>query len=381
MVSLKRCLPATARPHRGIEGIGPHTARRATAAVLLGLGAVCIAAYVVHADTHFINSLLGDKDGFGLGLQPGDESASGSFDERATSDPVFTDSYPVLYPCTADFSYVHSFSLSGTIVAARLGLLTMGIQDGDSQVYGSDIEIRVFIDSVEIPGALDDVDQFYHNGTEWVATVGVVSLAIPPDLFGYLGDGEVEVSFVNRNLLDPGRYDAFAIDFSELVIETVETPATFRVDGIGQVLADGAFYASEFSAGSADVAEWVPVTHSVCPGDVLVLDTTNPGFFRRSEEICSALTAGAVSTQPGVILGQAEAFEQKALLALAGIVPVKVTDEGGPIQPGDLLVTSSTPGHAMRWAGPHPCPCALVGKALEPMADESGLILVLLTSH
>ena len=49
--------------------------------------------------------------------------------------------------------------------------------------------------------------------------------------------------------------------------------------------------------------------------------------------------------------------------------------------PGDLLVTSSTPGHAMRWSGPDPCPCALVGKALEPMTDETGLILVLLMAH
>ena len=70
-----------------------------------------------------------------------------------------------------------------------------------------------------------------------------------------------------------------------------------------------------------------------------------------------------------------------ALLALVGIVPVKVSAEGGPIQPGDLLVTSSTPGHAMRWAGPDLCPCSVVGKALEPMDEEQGVILVLLTAQ
>jgi hypothetical protein len=93
------------------------------------------------------------------------------------------------------------------------------------------------------------------------------------------------------------------------------------------------------------------------------------------------LVAGVVSSQPGLLLGGTEPIDGKALLALCGIVPVKVTNEGGPIQPGDLLVTSSIPGHAMRWTGPMPCPCALVGKALEPMADESGVILVLLTAH
>ena len=36
-------------------------------------------------------------------------------------------------------------------------------------------------------------------------------------------------------------------------------------------------------------------------------------------------------------------------LALTGRVPVKITEENGPIEPGDLLTTSSSPGHAMKW--------------------------------
>ena len=36
-------------------------------------------------------------------------------------------------------------------------------------------------------------------------------------------------------------------------------------------------------------------------------------------------------------------------LALTGRVPVKVTNENGAIATGDLLTTSSTPGHAMKW--------------------------------
>ena len=35
-------------------------------------------------------------------------------------------------------------------------------------------------------------------------------------------------------------------------------------------------------------------------------------------------------------------------VALVGRVSVKVTNEGGPIQVGDSLTTSSTPGHAMK---------------------------------
>jgi len=79
-----------------------------------------------------------------------------------------------------------------------------------------------------------------------------------------------------------------------------------------------------------------------------------------------------------MILGE-DTAGRRAVLALIGIVPVKVTDEGGPIAIGDLLVSSSTPGHAKRWSGSGPC--ALVGKALEPMIGDPGVILVLLTAH
>jgi len=112
-----------------------------------------------------------------------------------------------------------------------------------------------------------------------------------------------------------------------------------------------------------------------------VLDSDRPGRYRPSNAPCSPLIAGVVSSDPGLLLGADLEIGLRAPLALAGIVPVRVTDEGGPIAAGDLLVTSSTPGRAKRWPGPDPCPCALVGKALEPMASVAGLILVLLTTH
>lgn len=163
---------------------------------------------------------------------------------------------------------------------------------------------------------------------------------------------------------------------------TLDTSAAvFRVDPSGDVFGDGTFHAAEFVTGSADVAEWVAVSEPVEAGDVLELDPAAFATYRRSLGPCSELVGGVVSTRPGFTLAWSGAPIEKALLALVGIVPVKVTNEGGPIQPGDLLVSSSTPGHAMRWAGPGPCAYSLVGKALEPMSDEQGIILALLTAH
>jgi len=66
-------------------------------------------------------------------------------------------------------------------------------------------------------------------------------------------------------------------------------------------------------------------------------------------------------------------------LAVVGIVPCKVTAENGPMQRGDLLVTSSVPGHAMRGTDNKRMLGAVVGKALEPLDRGTGTIQVLVT--
>ena len=66
-------------------------------------------------------------------------------------------------------------------------------------------------------------------------------------------------------------------------------------------------------------------------------------------------------------------------LAVVGIVPCKVIAENGPITPGDLLVTSSTPGNAMKGTDRGRMLGAVVGKALEPLREGTGVIQVLVT--
>ena len=69
--------------------------------------------------------------------------------------------------------------------------------------------------------------------------------------------------------------------------------------------------------------------------------------------------------------------DNRPLLALVGKVPVKVSAENGPIHIGDLLVASSTPGHAMR-AGSNPAPGTVIGKALDNLESGTGVILLLI---
>jgi hypothetical protein len=170
-----------------------------------------------------------------------------------------------------------------------------------------------------------------------------------------------------------------------------DTPALFRIErATGNVYTDGAFF-----PGGADVAEYVTVSEPVEPGDVVEIDPQNPTSYRKARGPYSPLVAGVISTAPGVVLGgkhltltlsasgegrgEVEPGERSAaLLALLGRVPVKATTENGPIRPGDLLTSASKPGYAMRCASPKLCEGALLGKALEPLAQGSGLITMLI---
>ena len=62
-----------------------------------------------------------------------------------------------------------------------------------------------------------------------------------------------------------------------------------------------------------------------------------------------------------------------------GIVPCKVTAENGAIEEGDLLVASSRPGYAMKGTDRRRMLGAVVGKALEPLPERTGVIQVLVT--
>jgi outer membrane protein assembly factor BamB len=152
------------------------------------------------------------------------------------------------------------------------------------------------------------------------------------------------------------------------------TGAIFRVTREGNVYADG-----QFIGGGADLAEKIRVSEPVEPGDVVELDPHQPGAYRKSRRPYSPLAAGVISSAPGFVIGLEDITQMSwtPSLALAGVVPVKATTENGPIRVGDLLTTSSLSGYAMRCPKPQDCEGALIGKALQPLAESQGIILML----
>jgi hypothetical protein len=114
------------------------------------------------------------------------------------------------------------------------------------------------------------------------------------------------------------------------------------------------------------------------PGDVLVISAEQDLMAGLCAASYSTTVIGVYTESPGFLGGQAVTSQADGIpVAVMGIVSVKVNAENGPIHAGDLLVTSSIPGYAMR--GEDPPPGTILGKALGSLDSGSGEIQVLLT--
>jgi hypothetical protein len=132
-----------------------------------------------------------------------------------------------------------------------------------------------------------------------------------------------------------------------------------------------------------DYAEGFNVSQEaeIVPGTVLVIDPLNPGKLAVSAEAYDYKVAGIATGAQG--LGSAVRLAPGRFdcdVALAGRVYGNVDGTYGAVVPGDLLTTSPTPGYAMVVRDHARAAGAILGKAMEPLAEgEKGQILVLVT--
>lgn len=236
---------------------------------------------------------------------------------------------------------------------------------------------------------LDGSASFDPDGTlvsyDWTEGGNQIATGANPNVTLNLGSHDITLTVTD----DEGETD------SDTVTIAVNQPMpVFRVErSTGDVFAKGSFI-----GGGADLAERIHVTETVEPGDVVELDPSKSGYYRKARGY-SQRVVGVITTRPGFTLGNGREKMELAngavvhnplllhevgrpMLALMGRVPVKATTENGPIRPGDLLtVSSSKPGYAMRCAETKAFEGVIIAKALQVLETGEGKILALVMSH
>ncbi|MGH9832529.1 MAG: hypothetical protein ACREBD_03045 [Blastocatellia bacterium] len=171
----------------------------------------------------------------------------------------------------------------------------------------------------------------------------------------------------NRNVNKPG----LLIDGNLLV-----SVKALQITG-GADFAENFEVSVEKGTGSASASE-------IQPGLVVAIDPANPGKLNLSrrdyDRRVAGIISGAGNVETGMRMGQAGTLaDGQHPVALSGRVYVWADAARGAIRPGDLLTTSTTPGHAMKAGNPAKAQGAILGKAMTGLKSGKGLVLVLVT--
>jgi hypothetical protein len=248
-----------------------------------------------------------------------------------------------------------------------------------------------FTDNVVIGLNWDYVNHTYYSGAQGGNCGGPFGTAAVQLSAGY-GPGNISFQVGGINTV-PSTIET--ITTSGVGIGTTVPSAKLEVNGnlrltagsgASLTFADGTVQSTAYTGISCggDYAESIDVTGdrvNYSPGDVIVIDSNAPGKFLKSAEPYSTSVTGVYSTKPGFV-GRRQINPQdpaEVPMAMVGIVPTKVSAENGPIHPGDLLVTSSNSGYAMRGTDRARMLGAVIGKALGNLDSGTGVIEVVIT--
>ena len=163
----------------------------------------------------------------------------------------------------------------------------------------------------------------------------------------------------------PGLYrNDLSVGRARLLIDTagVTSVNVMRITG-------GADFAENFDVASK-VTNSNAISGNVQPGMVVAIDPRNPGKLALTRKAYDRTVAGIISgaggvQPPGMMMGhEGTLADGKHPVALSGRVYCWVDATRGAIKPGDLLTTSSIPGHAMKATNHAKARGAIVGKAM-----------------
>lgn len=163
------------------------------------------------------------------------------------------------------------------------------------------------------------------------------------------------------------------------------TAATIEIDG--SYGGDGRITTNELQiTGGSDLSELFKLSdyHLIEKGMIVCIDSKNEGSLCISskpyDKTVAGIISGANDIETGLIMSQDGSIaDGEHLVALTGRVYCLVDADISPVEAGDLLTTSPTPGHAMKAKNKRKANGAIIGKAMSSLDEGKGLVLVLVS--
>jgi hypothetical protein len=199
------------------------------------------------------------------------------------------------------------------------------------------------------------------GGLAWTTQANTPPVSASPGDFWYNSTTQIRYQYTNTGTsnvwIDLSNPTVFASITAGQIINA-------NANGVGNIGSDGASFNTVFARATqaqyADLAEKYTADADYAPGTVVVF-----GGIAEITQSCQThdtRVAGVISTEPAFLMN---AGDQGLPVALTGRVPCQVQ---GPINKGDLLVTSDLAGTAQRlvdWK-----PGCVIGKSLETIQDN-----------
>jgi hypothetical protein len=240
------------------------------------------------------------------------------------------------------------------------------LSEGGVAVYG---EVRAFLGTATMVGFLAGVDPKYsqHTGVYGESdNQGVMGVGRGGGT-GVFGAGNFGVRAESSGaaaIQGQGFGTALAGQF----LGNVHVSADLSVDG--DVLLANRDISERFRASMMD--------HQ--PGILMVAtdDGTLTACTQAYDKRVIGIIAGAGTRRPAITLGADRESSSDVPIALVGTAFCWADAGFGAIETGDLLTTSSTPGHAMKAADAERRSGCTIGKTLAPLATGKGLIPIVI---